>query len=33
MRGDRTDRRELLAGLLLALLILAFVAIALRDVM
>ena len=33
MRGDRTDRRELLAGWLLVVLILALVAIALRDVM
>ena len=33
MRGDPTNRRELLAGFLLVLLILALVAIALQDVM
>jgi hypothetical protein len=33
MRGDPTERRERLAGWLLVLLILALVAIALRDVM
>ena len=33
MRGDPTNRRELLAGWLLVVLILALVAIALRDVM
>jgi hypothetical protein len=33
MRGDPTERRELLASWLLVLLILALVAIALRDVM
>jgi hypothetical protein len=33
MRGDPTERREILAGLLLVALILALVAIALRDVL